>query len=252
MTVTPQQQSLTASRYDLLSINQNNKTVCITITGVTGHRTCFRVRLSQPWELSSSGMWRCSLGEQFSVFRRVLVPSSSGCHSSEAWSIQTLFGPEHRGISFTRNKAKQSPYHRYNTTEDLNSKQHRCDWLTDWLVDLLTGWLTGWLADWLTEWLADWLLQVPKLTGYYFVCSSRHLHEPRPMNWQGLRRNRKWFNISTISELAASGWENRESLSQEAWRSYNSSAVTSRDSQHCTNFLCKCFCWQVIEVQLCF
>jgi hypothetical protein len=37
MTVTLQQQSLAASRYDLLAINQNNNMVCVTITGLAGH-----------------------------------------------------------------------------------------------------------------------------------------------------------------------------------------------------------------------
>jgi len=44
MTVTLQQQSLTASPFELLSINQNNNIFCVTITRFTGHCTCFRVR----------------------------------------------------------------------------------------------------------------------------------------------------------------------------------------------------------------
>lgn len=214
--------------------------ICVTFTGITGYRTCFRASLCYPRTLSCSGRCSCFVGRDVVDFSKgrcaflslqgVTVQKRCQCKDCPVVNIKAFYSLE------TRQSNHQTT--EYNIMEDLNSNQ-RC---------------------------SDGPPPVQKLTEFYFTCCWRLVCELRVngaelygawvMNRQGLRRKPKWFNRSIISELTTSDWEKQESLIQDVWcsyfyyKSYYKPFIISLDSQRCTSFLCECFCGKVIEIHL--
>jgi hypothetical protein len=86
------------------------------------------------------------------MFRRVVVPSCSGCHSSAVLSC--------KDYSVLNLKPFRSLQMRPSCTKRQIVKSRKIwtlssfavtDWLTDWLTDRLTDWLNEWLTDWQTS-----------------------------------------------------------------------------------------------------